>query len=166
MEQVKFTAYVRPEPQGSMKAFIVKGKWGAKDRATITSDNKKMKPYREVVTLTAINALKDSGLQAPVAGKHVPVSLVLDFYLAKPPSVPKKRTRMVVKPDLSKLVRSTEDAMTGILYVDDAQIVEESVRKHYGVPERVEVSMTILERERLVDEPKDDLPFMEIEGIL
>jgi Holliday junction resolvase RusA-like endonuclease len=36
------------------------------------------------------------------------------------PSAPKGHQ---VKPDLTKLIRSTEDALTGILWVDDAQIV-------------------------------------------
>ena len=35
--------------------------------------------------------------------------------------------------------------MTGVLYADDAQVVELSVRKHYGSPERVEVSVAVLE---------------------
>jgi crossover junction endodeoxyribonuclease RusA len=51
---------------------------------------------------------------------------------------------MVVKPDLDKVIRATCDALTGILYADDAQIVDTSARKHYGSPERVEISMVVL----------------------
>jgi Holliday junction resolvase RusA-like endonuclease len=145
MSQIKFVTYCRPQPQGSTRAFIAKGKWGAADRAIVTSDNKNLKPYRDQVTQAAMAALGEAGFQQPMAAKHVPVAVVMDFYLEKPPSVPKKRSLMVVKPDLSKLVRSTEDSLIGILYADDAQIVEAVVRKHYGVPERVEVSVTILE---------------------
>ena len=43
-----------------------------------------------------------------------------------------------VKPDLSKLLRAAEDAMTGVVWVDDAQVVE------YG-----------LLRKRYADEPGD-----------
>jgi Holliday junction resolvase RusA-like endonuclease len=142
--QIHFTAYARPEPQGSMKGFVLPGKGSAKPRAILTSVNSKMKPYRNEVSRVAIVAVADAGSGMPVAGKHVPVGLCLDFYLARPESIPKKRTRLVVKPDIDKLVRSTSDALSGILYADDAQIVDLNVRKHYGSPERVEVSMVVL----------------------
>ena len=139
MSEVRFTAFVHPEPQGSVKGFVLKGKWGAKDRAILTTDNKNLKPYRGQVTREAVVALAAAELPQPMAGKHVPVSMVLDFYFSKPPSIPKKRKEMAVKPDLSKLIRATEDAFIGLLYADDAQIVETVARKHYGTPERVAV---------------------------
>ena len=36
------------------------------------------------------------------------------------------------KPDATKLLRSTEDALTGILWKDDAQIWCQNVTKTYG----------------------------------
>jgi Holliday junction resolvase RusA-like endonuclease len=148
--QLKFTVYAKPVPQGSMKGFVIPGKNGAKARAILTSANSKLRPYRGEVIREAMDALFRANIAEPMAGKHIPVSLVLDFYLERPPSAPKKRREMVVKPDLSKLVRSTEDAMTGVIYADDAQVVEMSLRKHYGSPERVEISVTVLH---------DGLPF-------
>ena len=145
MNQIKFTVYATPVPQGSMKGFVLKGKWGAKDRAILTSDNSKLKPYRGEVTREAMLALGMAGIEHPLAGKHIPVSMVFDFYLQKPASTPKKRGYPSVKPDVDKICRSTIDALTGLLYADDAQIVELSARKHYGTPERAEVTVTILE---------------------
>jgi Holliday junction resolvase RusA-like endonuclease len=149
VRQIKFVAYCTPQPQGSMKGFVLPGKNGAKGRAILTSANPKLKPYRGEITREAMSALSEAGITEPMAAKHVPVSLIIDFYLARPASIPRKRTELVVKPDLSKLIRSTEDAMTGILYADDAQIVELSVRKHYGSPERVEISARIQESKTL-----------------
>jgi len=37
----------------------------------------------------------------------------------------------LVKPDVLKLARAAEDALTGILYQDDAQIFTELLSKHY-----------------------------------
>ncbi len=37
-----------------------------------------------------------------------------------------------VKPDLTKLVRSTEDALTGIIWRDDAQVISGSYSKTYA----------------------------------
>jgi len=141
MSEVRFTAFVKPEPQGSSRAFIVKGKWGQQDRAIITSDNKDLKTFRGEVTREAIRAIAAANMQRPMAAKHVPVSIELDLYFLKPQSVSKKRTEMVVRPDLDKLCRGCGDSFTGVLYEDDSQVVSLTARKHYGAPERVEVTV-------------------------
>jgi Holliday junction resolvase RusA-like endonuclease len=46
-------------------------------------------------------------------------------------------------PDALKLARSLEDALTGVAYVDDAQIVDEMICKRYG-PAGVSVEITQL----------------------
>jgi Holliday junction resolvase RusA-like endonuclease len=38
-----------------------------------------------------------------------------------------------VKPDVLKLARAVEDAMSGIIYKDDAQIVTERLCDRYGI---------------------------------
>lgn len=48
------------------------------------------------------------------------------------------------KPDVLKLARALEDALTGICYVDDALIVRETLRKEYGEPARVEITLEAL----------------------
>jgi Holliday junction resolvase RusA-like endonuclease len=47
----------------------------------------------------------------------------------------------ITKPDAGKLARGTIDAMTGVMYVDDAQIVEEIAIKRYGTPPRAEITV-------------------------
>lgn len=46
-----------------------------------------------------------------------------------------------VKPDTTKLVRATEDALREICYTDDAIIVKQSNEKEYGTPARVEITI-------------------------
>jgi Holliday junction resolvase RusA-like endonuclease len=46
------------------------------------------------------------------------------FTLKPPQRMPKGRTRPTCYPDLSKLIRATEDALTGLAWGDDAQVVE------------------------------------------
>ena len=139
-ESVQFVCYCHPEPQGSARGFAFQranGKLGV----SITSDNKKLKPFRQSVTLEAIDAV--AGIR-PYFAKHVPVSMEIDCYFNRPPSAPKKRKFPVVKPDGDKLARSVFDACTGVVFVDDAQVVEHRVRKFYGSPERVEVRASLL----------------------
>ena len=46
------------------------------------------------------------------------------------------------KPDVLKLARLVEDALTGVLFIDDAQIITELIEKHWGEPARVEVRVS------------------------
>lgn len=136
--QITIICYSRPEPQGSSRAFTPKG-W---NRPVITSANKGLKSFRQELSKAAIVAMKDAGLSELLFGKHEPIEMSFDFYFSRPASVPKKRTCHVIRPDLSKLVRAAEDSLTGIVYKDDSQIVRYGkTEKHYGVPERVELTV-------------------------
>lgn len=136
-ESISFVCYVHPEPQGSSKAFVIKGT----NRAVVTSDNKKLKPFRQEVKRTAMAEVP----RMPWAEKHVPVKMDVTFRLAKPASVSKKRTYPVVRPDLDKCVRALADSLTGVMWQDDSQLVSLTAHKVYGDPEGVEVTVTMME---------------------
>jgi Holliday junction resolvase RusA-like endonuclease len=122
-ETLKVTIYARAEPQGSARAFVVGGK------ARITSDNKKLKPFRSELAQMALAELGDR--PQPLFGKHEPVSVSIIFCFQRPPSA-KKRTHPVVKPDIDKVARSVNDSLTGIAFHDDAQIVQMTMDKRYA----------------------------------
>lgn len=61
-----------------------------------------------------------------------PVAMELDFFMLKPRTV--KRDMPTVPPDLDKLIRAVLDSLTGIVYLDDAQVVEIHSSKSYGEP--------------------------------
>jgi Holliday junction resolvase RusA-like endonuclease len=138
MSILRFTAFVHPEPQGSSKAFIIAG------RAHITSANTKLKPFRSEVTRCAIVAAKEANIAIPMAEKHVPVRVSFDCFFNRSESIPKKRLYPSVKPDIDKICRSVLDSLTGVAFYDDGQVVEIEANKHYGSPERVEVTVTTL----------------------
>lgn len=141
---ISFTVYGRPQPQGSSSAFPIlraNGKMGA----SVTSANKKLRPYRQEVAWCAQLALNEAGVQKPFAGKHVAVMAEFKYFFERPASVSKKRIHHVVKPDFSKLFRATEDALTGFLYADDSQVVSPGrSAKFYGSPERTEITVSIV----------------------
>lgn len=122
---LQFVVYGKPEPQGSSKAFVRGG------RAVITSDNPKMKGWRKEVGSTARASANDYGMYGVVYGKHVPVEMELRFRFMRPKSAVKSRMYPVVTPDLDKLQRAVLDALTGILYLDDAQVVKITASKVY-----------------------------------
>lgn len=132
---VSFVAYGIPQPQGSKSARVVRG------RAIMTEGfgdtPRRRKEWRMIVADAARQWLKDNGQPTPFDG---PIDIYLSFFFLRPPSVSaKKRPFPSVKPDLSKLTRSVEDSMTGLIYRDDAQIVRIVATKDYASTPRVEV---------------------------
>ncbi len=116
---IEFTVTGNPAPQGSKK-FVGTTKTG---RGLMVESSKKVKPWRMDVKAAAEAVLEQFAAMAPLDGPLV-VSMV--FTLPKPASAPKRRTTWPdKKPDLSKLARSTEDAISDAgLWADDARVVE------------------------------------------
>jgi Holliday junction resolvase RusA-like endonuclease len=130
---ISFVVYGHAEPQGSTKAFIPKG-W---KRAVITSDNRKLKPWRQELTRAALHAAPQ--LNGNPIARETPLCVRIDFYLARPKSLAKRFERPTKKPDIDKLTRAVFDSLTGTIITDDSQIVELLVGKWFGLPERVEI---------------------------
>ncbi len=104
-----------PGPQGSKK-FV--GFSGA-GKALMIESSKAVKPWRYLVTMCAIEARGEA--QTTFKG---PVDVEMHFTMPKPKSCPKSRRWPDRKPDLSKLIRSTEDALTESgVWEDDARVV-------------------------------------------
>lgn len=146
---IQFTVWGQPRPQGSTRAFIPKG-W---NRPIITSDNPALKPWRQQVSGTALEAASRVALTTPVYAKGTAISITLRFYFERPISVSKKRRNMTVKPDIDKLVRACLDSLKGIIYTDDSNVVKLSAEKHYGLPQRVEVIVDDMPADRIVSQP-------------
>jgi crossover junction endodeoxyribonuclease RusA len=125
-------------PQGSKSAFAFVGRDG-RPRATVTdvshrsSNGSSLAEWRASIATEARRWCEDHGAPAPL---DCPVGAVITFYLARPSSTPKRVIYPARKPDLDKLARGVLDAITGVLIVDDARIVELVARKRFaaGVP--------------------------------
>ena len=115
---ITFIVHGMPAPQGS-KRFVGTTKTG---RGLLVESSKKVKPWRQDVLAAAIQAREQLGALCPLDG---PLLVSMVFTLPKPASAPKKRrTWPDKKPDVSKLARSTEDAISDSgLWVDDARVV-------------------------------------------
>lgn len=77
----------------------------------------------------------------PVEG---PLTMTLVFEVPRPKSTPKRVQYPIKRPDLSNMLKAIEDALTGVVYRDDAQIVELSVTKRFGPTPGVAVRVEAL----------------------
>lgn len=121
---MNFTVYGKPAQMGSKRAFVRAG------RAVMVNDNSDRQ--RQWYTAVASRAAEEMGDRELLAG---PLVVTLRFALARPKghfgsgrnagvlkgSAPQHHSQ---KPDIDKLVRNTLDAMTGVIWRDDAQVCE------------------------------------------
>jgi crossover junction endodeoxyribonuclease RusA len=112
-----------PAPQGSKRHL---------GNGVMVESCKAVKPWRLLVA--------DAAVRSGTTLIRGPVSMAVTFVFARPkghygkrgllPSAPRWH---MVKPDGSKLLRSTEDALSKVLYEDDARIVSCNWSKRYAV---------------------------------
>jgi crossover junction endodeoxyribonuclease RusA len=119
--RVSFHVFGVAQPKGSTKAFVPKG-W---TRPVVTNDNPKSKGWQQLVAEQAQSVAANGLFIGPVV-------LIVTFELPRPQSLPKRTLHHVKKPDLDKLVRCTKDALKGVLYQDDSQVVDLHARKVYA----------------------------------
>ena len=126
---VSFVVFGTPAPQGSKTLT----RYGMREA------NKGTRPWREAVAWHAAEAMVGREL---LTG---PLALEATFWFPRPKShygtgrnlgVVKATAQLYVAttPDLDKLLRAISDAMSGIVYRDDAQIARSLARKRYGKP--------------------------------
>lgn len=121
MTELVFTVFGLPQPQGSAKAFMPKGS----RYPVVTSDNPNLKAWRRDVARAA--------LSAGCAGRQPhdgPMRVELDFYLHRPQALKVDRPH-ITRPDVDKLARGILDALTGVVWRDDGQVVTLTARKFY-----------------------------------
>ena len=144
--KIQFFVDYKPAPQGSMKAIPITTRQG-KAGAIVKCDNPQTLPYRERVGWCALEARAKAGVHDLFADHEIPVRVAYTFVFQRPKSAPKTRTRPIVKPDYDKLARSTTDALTGIFYKDDCQVVDCEIHKIYGETEGAHIVVEIVEEE-------------------
>lgn len=122
MRSFAFFVPGQPMPQGAIRPVVVRGRLRG-----VHKDGKRLQPWRNAVTWEGVRARGARPLPFP---KPQAVSLYAVFYMRRPQRP--KAPWPITMPDLQHLVRAIEDAVTGILYEDDSQIVHLDVRKEYA----------------------------------
>ena len=132
-----FTVHGRPVPQGNHRATR---------QGRIYETSKGHAQWRRDVTHAAVMAMA-AQCSPRITG---PIELCVIFYFARPPSHLKKDGGLrkgkpemkISSPDLSKLVRCAEDALTDAgVWEDDSRVVSLRAHKVYGSSDRCSISV-------------------------
>jgi Holliday junction resolvase RusA-like endonuclease len=132
-------------PKGSTKAF---GYYAKNKRTGDLLLNRHGKPILLASTSNANPKTKDwAGMVAQGASQALEllapsdrgllldgVRVTLAFYLPRPQSLPRRVLAHTKAPDLDKLARNIFDALTNVVFRDDAQIVDVIAMKRYAGP--------------------------------
>ena len=137
---IKFTFEIAPQTQLRPRA-------SRRGRAIVVYDPPKVKAFKQHLHAMAQEAYQGEPLDGPL-------DVSFWFYRPLQKSVTKaeKARRLtgevppVVKPDLSNYLKASEDALNGVLWVDDRVIVIERCFKRYSEWPRIEVEVRKYER--------------------
>jgi crossover junction endodeoxyribonuclease RusA len=131
LETVSFVVVGVAVAQGSKRAFVTPA-----GPRVVDANEKRLWPWRAAVAAEARGAMRD---RLPLRS---PIWLRATFAFTRPAGhFGSGRNRSLVRPsappvpgrpDLDKLVRALLDALTGVVFVDDAQVVELVARKRYA----------------------------------
>lgn len=105
-------------------------------------EDSKVKDYKAKV----IEAFEESG--GKVYEKDVPLRMSIRFYLSVPKSASERKKEKLIsdffptkRPDNDNLYKGIADALNGIAYYDDSQIVITHIHKLWSINPRAEISI-------------------------
>ncbi len=156
---IEFWTDGRPQTKGSTKGFGFVRKHGPRAGSigvNITNDNVKAKGWAQLVAMAARSAYHGAALEGPMC-------VGVTFHLPRPKSHSGKRGLKPGAPrypiakerdDTDKLVRCALDAITGIAWVDDSQVVKIEAAKVYATGDRIGAAFSIAPMEYREDAVK------------
>ncbi len=133
-DTIVITVYGQPAPQGSKRNV---------GNGVMIEMSKRVKPWRADVKAAALEVVEATPQRPALLDGPLAASIVFTMReqpASRPSWWPKGvrwskalRWRPASTPDLSKLLRATEDALTGVIWTDDARVVEYTrLAKYYA----------------------------------
>lgn len=173
---IRFTVLGIAQTAGSKRAFVLKRKDGSfvtrpgsgAPVVNVTDDNAKSKDWRRSVAWAAREVLPRGAELMRGA-----LAVQFTFYRSRPKGhfgasglsrAGRESPYPTTRPDVLKLARAAEDALTGVVWADDAQIVHEVLRKEWGEPARLEVEIDELNAPPPVRIPQPELQLEAVSG--
>lgn len=135
--RTELTVYGEAQPAGSKRGFQVGG------HVQIVDANPKSKGWKSHVATVAGERMAGEPLY------EGPLLLSVTFVRPRPAGHFNSKGELnaqglrnpypITRPDATKLLRGVEDALTGVVWRDDSQVVIQVANKVYGEPARVDI---------------------------
>ena len=141
---IAFTVLGDAKPAGSKRAFALRKGGVLTGRVSVVDACNRSRDWKQQVASAARQAYDGPLLTGPLR-------VTMQFYRPRPKGhynakgeLNKKGRESIAptgRPDCGKLCRAVDDAITSVVWRDDAQVVAERVTKDWGEPARVEISI-------------------------
>jgi Holliday junction resolvase RusA-like endonuclease len=145
---IAFTVHGKAEPAGSKTTGV-----SNRGQRYVRDSNPASKEWKRLVSQVAGETMNGQPLL------EGPLALTVEFFRPRPAShfgkrglLPSAPVFPTTAPDATKLVRAVEDAMQGVVYRNDAQIVSQVARKQYGEAARCEVRVQEIGESMSIDQ--------------
>lgn len=142
---------------GSMETkdiyFVVPGEVVPKGRPRFTRSGHAFTPKRTTDYETKVKAYYLTEYPYGKAFESEPLEIILNVYMALPKSFSKKKKDHMLcyefptkRPDSDNLLKSICDALNGVAYTDDSQIVSATVNKLWSEEAKAEITIRRVKR--------------------
>ena len=130
--------------------FTIPGEPRGKGRPRFSRAGNYVRTYTPEQTASYENLIKveyQNKYGSFIYDRETPLNMAVYAYYAIPKSTSKKRRKMMLegeirpmkKPDADNILKVIADALNGVAYPDDVQIVSVGVNRHYSEAPRVQV---------------------------
>ena len=135
---IDMTIDIKPLPQPRPR-FARRGNF------VTTYDTPKIKTYKKHIEI----AVKNEMVSKNISMTERPLIINLTFTFAPPKSYPKYKVKEIMggkvqftkNVDVDNLAKAVMDAINGVAYKDDRQVVELNVKKRYGEKDAVHIKI-------------------------
>lgn len=128
--------------------FIVPGEVRPKERPRFTRSGRVFTPKKTQEYERKVKAAYMSECPSGMAFPDCSVEMVLNIYMQVPKSYSKKKRDHMIcfefptkKPDIDNQIKAVADALNGVAYTDDSQIVSITVNKFWSEESRAEITL-------------------------
>jgi len=160
---IVFDVLGTPAPKGSGRAMLIAGRARHVPSGS-TANQRALKAWDVAVREAAADAIGPVGPTAAPPYVATPLVLAITFRMARPaghwgtgrhagrlrPSAP---SHPISAPDSSKLVRATEDSLTGIVWDDDSRVGLHVIDRVFAVPGNEGATIAVCARTELGGPP-------------
>ena len=132
MNKIKTVIYVEPTPKARPKSTIIHGRV----HTYTPAKTRNAQAMIEAMIRTQV-------MQLGAFEEGVPLRMEATFYRDRPKHLPKRVTMPVTRPDYDNYAKLLTDALEKYIYKNDSQITTALIKKRFGDPPRIELTIEV-----------------------